>query len=102
VFVDIVHSGELFRGILPAKMSQAYSFQTQYMSRIERDHSQDLTDCKALLEDMFDITESSLSDRRLMKRVCELIGIRSARLSAAAIAAVIIKMNTLNRYLFRV
>ena len=96
VLVDLIHAGELFHGDLPSKLDRMFSFETQYMSRIERDHSQDLTDIKALLEDMFDYYSSTIQDRLLVKRVCELVGIRSARLAAAAVAAVISKMNRLN------
>ncbi len=96
VLIDLQHSGEIFKDKNIARLLQTDAFQTQFMSRIERDHSQDLTDTKALLEDMFSISDTTLQDRQIVKRVCELVGIRSARLSAAAVAAVISKMNRLN------
>lgn len=99
--LDLVHSGELFNGKLPHKMTEQHSFETQFMSRIERDHSLDLGDTKALLEDIFDTHHSTPSDRRIVKRVCELVGIRAARLSAAAVAGVLTKMNRLNGFVLK-
>lgn len=95
VILDFAHTGELFSGKASPSFNQPYAFETSYMSRIERDHSQDLSDTRALLEDLFE-QQSSIEDRQLLKTVCELIGIRAARLSAAAIAGVLSKMNALN------
>jgi hexokinase len=51
-----------------------------------------------LLEDIFNIkAPTSLRDRRMVKRVCELVGTRAARLSAAGIAALVTKTNRLNQ-----
>jgi hexokinase len=96
--VDLIHGGVLFQGNLPSALAEPYKFETQFMSRIERDHSQDLGDTKAILEDLFGVSMTTLGDRRVVKRVCELVGIRAARLSAAAVAGVVIKMNKLNGY----
>lgn len=96
VLVDLIYSGELFHGLNTALLSEPYRFETQFMSRIERDHSGDLSDCQAVLEDLFGIVGSTCKDRQSVKRVCEVIGIRAARLCAAAIAAVVGKMNKLN------
>lgn len=58
----------------------------------------DLADTNAVLEDLLGVKESTLLDRQIVKRVCELVGIRSARLSAAAVAGVLTRMNKLNGY----
>ena len=94
--VDLIHCGILFKSQLSPAFAERFRFETQYMSRIERDHSQDLGDTKALLEDMFEVYGTTLNDRQIVKRVCEFVGIRAARLSAAAIAGVVSKMNRLN------
>lgn len=93
--VDMIRSGDLFKGKQVPFLQQPHRFETQYMSRVERDHSHDLSDVKALLEDLFGI-QTTLVDRRLIKRICELVGMRAARLSAAAVAGVLSKMNRLN------
>ncbi len=60
------------------------------------DHSLELSDTKNVLEDLYQIPFTTLDDRRLVKRVCELIGTRAARLSAAGIAAIVTKINRLD------
>ena len=56
----------------------------------------ELSDTKAVLEELFQIPFTTLEDRRLVKRICELIGTRAARLSAAGIAAIVTKINRLD------
>jgi hexokinase len=55
-----------------------------------------LSDTKQLFEDVFGVVESTVEDRRIIKHVCELIGTRAARLSAAGIAALVTKINRLD------
>ncbi len=61
-----------------------------------RDHSLALTDIKQLLEDVLQVPYTTIEDRRIVKHVCELVGTRSARLSAAGIAALVTKINRLD------
>ncbi|TPX54962.1 hexokinase [Powellomyces hirtus] len=96
ILVDLVSTGELCRGIFTPKLQTPYAFDTAYMSRIERDHSLELSDTKAVLENMLDVHNTTVQDRRIVKHVCELVGIRAARLSAAAVAAIITKMKRLD------
>lgn len=42
-------------------------------------------DTKNVLEDVMGIPKSTLEDRRIVKHLCELVGTRAARLSAAGI-----------------
>lgn len=98
--VALIEEGELFQELpdftAAGDLLVPYKFETAYMSRIERDHSHDLDDIKALLEDIFNIRSSTLRDRQILKRISELIGIRSARLSVAAIAGVLTKNKKLS------
>ncbi|KAJ3214272.1 hexokinase A [Clydaea vesicula] len=96
--VDLMKTGYIFKkeSLSESLLSKPYGFETAYMSRIERDHSKDLSDINALLGDIFKIFNSSLEERSLVKRVCELVGLRAARLSAAGIAALVTKMNKLD------
>lgn len=96
VIKDLIATGELFGGKCNAELDQPYNFETAYMSRIERDHSAELSDIKLLLQDIFHIEQTNFVDRQIVKRVCELVGIRAARLSAAGIAAVVTKINKLD------
>ncbi|KAJ3218819.1 hexokinase A [Clydaea vesicula] len=96
--VDLMKTGFIFKtkNLEDSLLSKPYHFETAYMSRIERDHSKDLSDINALLGDVFKIFDSTLEERSVVKRVCELVGLRAARLSAAGIAALVTKMNKLD------
>jgi hypothetical protein len=59
------------------------------MSLIEGDRTLHLGETEELLITELGITRSTLHDRRLLRSVCEAVGIRSARLSAAGVAAVL-------------
>ncbi|KAJ3132616.1 hexokinase A [Geranomyces variabilis] len=96
VLIDLISTGELFRGNSTPKIQTPYAFDTAYMSRIERDHSLELSDTKAVLENLLDVHNTTVQDRRIVKHVCELIGIRAARLSAAGVAAIVTKMKRLD------
>ncbi|KAJ3238694.1 hexokinase A [Chytriomyces hyalinus] len=96
VIVDLVKNGELFLAGGSPELNEPRSFETAFMSRIERDHTLDLNDTRSVLEEMLKIPRTTLADRRLVKTLCELVGKRSARLSAAGVAAVVTKMNKLD------
>lgn len=96
MILDLVSSGDLFKGMKSALIDEPHSFVTAYMSRIERDHSLDLTDTKSVLEDVMGIPATSFNDRRIVKHMCELVGTRAARLAAAGVAALVTKINRLD------
>ena len=62
----------------------------------QRDHSAELVDTSIVLEGLLGLKRTTLEDRTIVKRVCELVGMRAARLSAAAVGAVISKVNCLD------
>ncbi|KAI8827045.1 uncharacterized protein EV422DRAFT_23458 [Fimicolochytrium jonesii] len=92
ILIDLISTGELFKGVSSKPLQTPYLFETAYMSRIERDHSLELSDTKTVLEDLMQVPVTTAQDRRTVKHVCELVGIRAARLSAAGVAAIITKM----------
>ncbi|KAJ3409739.1 hexokinase A [Chytridiales sp. JEL 0842] len=96
VLLDLIKTGELFQGKGLAALETKYIFETAYMSRIERDHTLDLADTKAVLEDILKVPRTTRQDRLIVRGVCELIGRRAARLSAAGVAAIVTKMNRLD------
>lgn len=93
---DLVRKKLLFGGKISTKFETRYKFETEYMSRIERDHSSDLNDTKSVLEDIMEIPFTSLQDRRIVKRICEVVAIRAARLSAIGIAGITSKIGRLH------
>lgn len=86
ILVDLISNAGLFDGKYRDKLSVPFTFDTAYMSRIERDHSADLRDVSSLLSDLLKIHKSTVKDRQVLKRICELVGVRSSRLCAAGIA----------------
>jgi hexokinase len=96
IMLDLVRSGDLFKGTKSDLLYERYSFLTAYMSRIERDNSLELTDTKSVLEDLMKVSSTSYNDRRIVKHMCELVGTRAARLAAAGVAALVTKINKLD------
>ncbi|KAJ3416192.1 hexokinase A [Chytridiales sp. JEL 0842] len=96
VLIDLIKTGEVFSGRRSDVLAQPFSFETAYMSRIERDHTLDLSDTKTVLEEFLKIPLTSRADRLIVRTVCELVGKRAARLSAAGVAAIVTKINRLD------
>ncbi|KAJ1837749.1 hypothetical protein LPJ57_011337, partial [Coemansia sp. RSA 486] len=71
-------------------MNKSYTFDTAYMSEIVADDSSDLHVVKTVLESTLDIPPTTLTDRLVVKNVCDMIGTRGVRLSAAAMSAVLL------------
>jgi len=96
VFLDLIEKKYLFNGYLSEELKKPNSFETAYMSRIERDYSADLSDTKIVLQDLLGIPNTTSRDRRIVRRIVELVGIRAARLSACCIAGLVTQMKKLD------
>lgn len=67
-----------------------YQFDTSYMYVCEADDDwENLEDTRVVLEDMCKVGETTLADREIVKKVCELVGHRAAVLLGASIASVV-------------
>jgi len=93
VIVDLIQRRILFGGISSPEIETPYKFETAYMSRIERDHTTDLIDTKLVLQEILNIPYPAPRDRRIVRRICELVATRAARLAAVGVAAVVTKMD---------
>jgi hexokinase len=71
VVLDLISTGELFSGCSSNVLQTQNSIDTSHLSRIERDHTLDLSDTKAVLEELFEVPYTSYDDRRTVKRICE-------------------------------
>jgi len=56
----------------------------------------DLADTAVVLQDIMDVPNPDVHSRQVVKRVCELVGVRAARLSAVGVAGVVAKMGRLS------
>lgn len=68
------------------------NFKTRHMSLIESDKSEELLKIEGYLEGV-GILDTTLEDRQTLKRVCRIVSKRAARISAAAISAVVTWMD---------
>ncbi|KAL9937234.1 hypothetical protein V8E36_003646 [Tilletia maclaganii] len=95
VFLYLIDNFVLFQGFSSPLMNTQYGFDTAYMSTIVADkslpHERDSATRKVLVETM-GISDQYVQqeDVAAVRRVCAIVGRRAARLSAVAIAAVLL------------
>ncbi|MCU0651324.1 MAG: hypothetical protein MUC39_00010 [Candidatus Omnitrophica bacterium] len=94
--VSGMYLGEIVRLVLRdcglCGFSIAHSFKSEYISRIEADNSSDLRDVKAFFRGC-GLGSLGLDERKMIKTICRLVTLRAARISAAALAAVVTKID---------
>lgn len=96
VLSELIEQRTLFRANPNVDMTQLakpYGFLTKSISEIESDHDPQLQLTQAILEKEYNILQSSLLDRVIVKAVCAAISTRAARLVAAGVAAVCRKIS---------
>ncbi|CAO3663229.1 unnamed protein product [Umbelopsis ramanniana] len=90
ILVYLVDNDKLFAGSSSEGLNTPYSFDTSYMYVIEADDdSEEYEDIRVILEEMLKIGPTTLADREIVQKVCEIVGRRSAMLVGAAIASVV-------------
>ncbi|KAL6714671.1 hexokinase [Lecanora helva] len=89
VLVDLYDNKNcpVFEGQDISKLRKAYTLDSSFLSLIEEDPYENLTDTSRLLKDALDITANK-AELELCRRLAELIGTRAARLSACGVAAI--------------
>ncbi|CAI2164954.1 17079_t:CDS:2 [Funneliformis geosporum] len=95
VLLNLIDRKLIFDGISSKDFNTHYSFETAYLSTIEEDDSDTLENVRKILEEELNIPSTTLTDRKIVKRVCQIVGIRSARLSAAGLSAIISHCNVI-------
>ncbi|KAI8598804.1 hypothetical protein EDD21DRAFT_381484 [Dissophora ornata] len=89
VLLHLIDQRVLFQGTSSPKLNTHWAVETKFMSAIENDTSSDLATVAQILEQELDIHVNTQADREIVKVVCQFVGMRAARMSAAATAAVI-------------
>lgn len=79
--------GLIFKGQDLTKLKEAYVMDASYPSRVEQDPFENLSDVQDLFQENLNI-ETTSPERKIIRRLAELIGERSARLSVCGIAAI--------------
>jgi hexokinase len=95
IMVDFLDRRLLFDGQYTPEMNTPYLFEASYISAIGSDDTPDLEATKHILESVMNLPSTTLSDRQLVRTICELVSQRAARLVAAAMSAIIDKRNAL-------
>lgn len=84
----------LFLGQETYKVEKPYAFDTAFLSLIESDTTEELLTVTGLFAHFYALTTTT-AERQFFKRLAQLIGTRSARLSACGIAAIVSKQGYL-------
>lgn len=87
VLVDLHEEGFIFEGKDIKKLNESYLLDASFLSQIEEDPWENLTEVETLFLSKLDLTTTE-PERKLIRRLAELIGTRSARLSACGVAAI--------------
>ncbi|RCH82330.1 glucokinase, partial [Rhizopus stolonifer] len=95
IMVDFLDRRLLFDAHYSKELNTPYFFEAAYMSAIERDESEELEEVKHIIENVLNLKTSTLTDRHMVKRICELVGRRAARLIAAGMSSIISKRDGL-------
>jgi len=95
VVVEMIEEGILFLGQNTYKIEKSYGFDSAFLSLIESDQTKELLTITGLFTHFFGL-DTTISERQFLRRLAELIGTRSARLSACGIAAIVSQMGLLN------
>lgn len=85
--VDVYEQGLAFEGQDMTKLKKPYIMDTSYPARIEDDPFENLEDTYDIFKNDLGV-ETTAPERKLIRRLCELIGTRAARLSVCGIAAI--------------
>lgn len=86
ILLELHDEGHFFKGQDVTKLRQPFIFDTSAPAISETDATEDFADINALIKDSLDL-ETTLDERKFIRRLSELIGTRAARLSVCGIAA---------------
>ncbi|KAL1918415.1 uncharacterized protein VTP21DRAFT_3075 [Calcarisporiella thermophila] len=87
--LHLVDCNLLFEAHSSVDLNRLWSFDSSYMSTIEADATPDLAHTQHVLESILNVPKTTLTDRRIVKKIVELVGTRAARLAAAGLVAVV-------------
>ncbi|CAL9735587.1 hexokinase-2 [Monosporozyma servazzii] len=85
--LDLHSKGLILKDQDITKLNKPFVMDTSYPSRIEEDPFENLEDTDEILESELGI-KTTVQERKVIRRICELIGSRSARLGVCGIAGV--------------
>ncbi|KAK7203923.1 hexokinase-domain-containing protein [Myxozyma melibiosi] len=92
IMLDLHEQGCIFEKQSVDKLKVPYSIDASLLSQIEEDPFENLSEVESIFLERFMITTTG-PERKLVRRLAELIGTRAARLSACGVAAICKKKN---------
>ncbi|MBN1353541.1 MAG: hexokinase [Candidatus Omnitrophica bacterium] len=92
VLKEMSERGAIFRKTDKTALNKKDGFKTEYISAIENDSTKELYHVNDILKTI-GVSKSLYSDRKAVRRICRAVSKRAARLGAAAIAAVVTKID---------
>ncbi len=92
VILDLVEKGALLGGIIPKKFKQCGYLAGEFVSQVLADKTQYLSGIRRLMCDA-GVRDQSLNDRKTIRKICGIISLRAACITAAAMTAVITKID---------
>ncbi|KAH8278790.1 hypothetical protein KR018_009479 [Drosophila ironensis] len=92
VLLDLMDKGVLFKGESSEKLQRRWGFDTAYLSDIESDRPGEYRNCCKVLNEV-GLRGSDDSDKLALRRICEAVTTRSAKLCACGLVTLINKMS---------
>lgn len=88
VLVDLAENKKvIFKNQDLTKLNEVYILDTSFPAKIEEDPFENLSDVQEIFQSVLGL-ETTVPERKVIRRIAELIGNRSARLSVCGIAAI--------------
>lgn len=86
ILLDMYNDGFIFEGQDISKLKETYVMDTSYPARIEEDPYENLNEVETLFQDLG--IQTTEPERKLIRKVCEIIATRASRLSMCGVAAI--------------
>lgn len=87
ILLDLHEAGFVFENKDVSLLKKEYSLDSSFLSRIEEDPFENLSEVELIFQNDLKL-DTTTPERKLIRRLAELIGTRSARLSACGVAAI--------------
>ncbi|KAI3737665.1 hypothetical protein L2E82_27675 [Cichorium intybus] len=91
VLLKMAEKAALFGDTVPPKLKTQFILRTPEMSAMHHDTTPDLKVVASKLKDVLEISDTSLSTRKIVVEVCNVMATRGARLAAAGILGILKK-----------
>ncbi|KAL2621916.1 hypothetical protein R1flu_002121 [Riccia fluitans] len=92
VLLKMAQEAEIFGKPIPPKLMQPYTLSTPHMSKMHGDETRDLRNVAKVLKDAFNITNTSLTVRKIVYMICDVVCERGGRLAGAGIVGILKKI----------